>query len=104
MRRSVGFGAILALALAGCSASSDGVGFAQLEHVHGVATDGEQFFLASHHGLYEFSDGSWHLRGEEFDVMVSSTRAGILAPRKNCLTPSESSCPVITAGPGFPIL
>ena len=69
MRRLVGFGAILALALAGCSASSDGVDFAQLEHVHGVATDGEQFFLASHHGLYEFSDGSWHLRGEEFDVM-----------------------------------
>jgi len=60
---------VLAFGLTGCSASSDGVDFAQLEHVHSVATDGEEFFLASHHGLYAWSGGSWHLRGEEFDVM-----------------------------------
>ena len=69
MRKPIGWGVVLALGLTGCAANSDGVDFAQLEHVHSVATDGEEFFLASHHGLYAWSEGSWHLRGEEFDVM-----------------------------------
>lgn len=58
------------LTLGGCAASDDdSVSLEDLAHVHSVATDGKDFFLASHHGLYVLSDDKWKLRGVEFDVM-----------------------------------
>lgn len=58
------------LTLGGCAASDDdSVSLEDLAHVHSVATDGKDFFLASHHGLYVLLDDKWQLRGVEFDVM-----------------------------------
>lgn len=62
--------AVVALLLSGCAAEDKaGVSLDELEHVHSVATDGTDFFLASHHGLYILSNQNWKLRGDEFDVM-----------------------------------
>lgn len=66
------FAAIVAagLLLSGCAtASSPSIDLSKLEHVHSVETDGKEFFLASHHGLYVLNGEEWTLRGEEFDVM-----------------------------------
>ena len=78
MRKSLLCTAIAALLLAGCTTgSNDGVTLDELEHVHSVATDGEEFFLASHHGLYVWSGDSWQLRGEEFDIMGLAIDDGV---------------------------
>ena len=56
--------------LGGCSTNGESsVSLEDLAHVHSVATDGKDFFVASHHGLYVLSDDKWQLRGVEFDVM-----------------------------------
>jgi hypothetical protein len=75
--RSIGVSAVLALLLSGCSPSTDGVSLGELEHVHSVATNGEAFFLASHHGLHVWSGESWQLRGEEFDIMGLAIDDGV---------------------------
>ena len=78
MRKSLICTAITALLLAGCTTgNNDGVTLDELEHVHSVATDGEEFFLASHHGLYVWSGNSWQLRGEEFDIMGLAIDDGV---------------------------
>jgi hypothetical protein len=78
VRKSLICTAITALLLAGCATgSNDGVTLDELEHVHSVATDGEEFFLASHHGLYVWSGDSWQLRGEEFDIMGLAIDDGV---------------------------
>lgn len=70
MGKALALGSIAVLLVSGCSAvDSGGVTIDELEHIHSVATDGEQFFLASHHGLYVWSGESWQLRGDEFDIM-----------------------------------
>lgn len=70
--------ALATLVLAGCAAtSSDAVSVDDLEHVHSVATDGENFYLASHHGLYVLSGESWKLQGDEFDVMGLDISDGV---------------------------
>jgi hypothetical protein len=110
VRKPIGWVVVLAFGLTGCSASSDGVDFAQLEHVHSVATDGEEFFLASHHGLYAWSGGSWHLRGEEFDVMGLAFDNGVFyasghpGPTQDYPTPWGSWFRVTEARPGLLIL
>jgi len=78
VRKSLLCTATAALLLAGCATgSNDGVTLDELEHVHSVATDGEEFFLASHHGLYVWSGDSWQLRGEEFDIMGLAIDGGV---------------------------
>ncbi len=42
---------------------------ADLSHIHSVATDGENIYVASHHGLYVLKENEWKLRGEDFDIM-----------------------------------
>lgn len=98
MKRSLLGITVLALALSGCAAAdtaetgsyggssmatsapdkgSDSVSMEDLGHVHSVETDGKEFFLASHHGLYVLDGDSWVMRGEEFDVMGLDTYNGI---------------------------
>ncbi len=70
--------AVAALLLSGCSAEGEsGVSLGDLEHVHSVATDGENFFLASHHGLYLWGGDGWQLQGDEFDVMGLAIDDGV---------------------------
>ena len=70
--------AITTLLLAtGCSATAERVSLDQLEHVHSVATDGEKFYLASHHGLYVWESDSWSQVGEKFDIMGLSIADGV---------------------------
>lgn len=69
MRRALCLGIAVALLGTGCSADTGAASLDELEHVHSVGTDGQQVFLASHHGLYSWTDESWRLVGEEFDVM-----------------------------------
>ena len=78
VRRSFAVVALSALALVGCTPEArEGVSLGELEHVHSVATDGESFFLASHHGLYFWAEDSWQLRGDEFDVMGLAIDDGV---------------------------
>lgn len=77
MRRALGLGIAVALVSSGCSANTSASSLDQLEHVHSVATDGEQVFLASHHGLYTWTEESWRLVGEEFDVMGLTIDDGV---------------------------
>lgn len=80
MRQSLGVLLAVTFAgagLGGCSAAQNAVSPEKLEHVHSVATDGEGFFLASHHGLYTWTGTSWELRGEEFDVMGLAINDGV---------------------------
>ena len=74
---AIGIGLFALSLLGGCAESKSGLSLGDLEHVHSVATDGEQFFLASHHGLYVLSGDSWDLRGEEMDLMGFSISEGI---------------------------
>lgn len=90
---AIGVG-ILGLSLVGgCAESNSGLSLGDLEHVHSVATDGGEFFLASHHGLYVLSGSSWNLRGEEMDLMGFSISEGIFygsghpGPRQNLPDP-----------------
>jgi len=69
-------GAILLVA-AGCTAAPGPKPIAQMEHVHSVAADGGSFYLASHHGIYKWSDEGWNLVGEEFDAMGLTIDNGI---------------------------
>lgn len=78
MGRALTFGALTVLLVSGCATSdANEVNLAELEHIHSVLTDGEEFFLASHHGLYMWSNDSWQLRGEEFDVMGLALDDGV---------------------------
>jgi len=61
--------ATLALALTGCSKSEPVTNLSGLAHIHSVATDGKNIYVASHHGLYVWKDKEWNLQGEDFDVM-----------------------------------
>ena len=74
---AIGIGLFGLSLLSGCAESKSGLSLGDLEHVHSVATDGERFFLASHHGLYVLSGDSWDLRGEEMDLMGFSISEGI---------------------------
>lgn len=70
--------AAAALLLGGCApGAKEGVSLDDLQHIHSVATDGENFFLASHHGLYLWAEDSWHLQGDEFDVMGLAIDEGV---------------------------
>lgn len=60
-----------------CASAEEKFSLEQLEHIHSVATDQGSFYLASHHGLYSLSGGSWSLVGEEFDVMGLDISEGI---------------------------
>ena len=78
MGRGLTIGALALLTVSGCTTSdANEVNLSELEHIHSVLTDGEEFFLASHHGLYVWSDDSWLLRGEEFDVMGLALHDGV---------------------------
>lgn len=76
LRPLVASGAVLLL-LAGCASSNDQMSVDQMEHVHSVATDGELFYLASHHGLYKMKGDSWSQVGEEFDIMGLDISDGV---------------------------
>lgn len=79
MRSSVTVAALTALLLSGCASEAKaGVSLGDLEHIHSVATDGEDFFLASHHGLYLWAEDAWQLQGDEFDVMGLAIDDGVL--------------------------
>jgi hypothetical protein len=76
------FGVLLATTcavagLSGCSAAQDGPALGKPEHIHSVATDGEEFFLASEEGLYTWTGASWELRGQVFDVMSLAINDGV---------------------------
>ena len=94
---AIGIGLFALSLLGGCAESKSGLSLGDLEHVHSVATDGEQFFLASHHGLYVLSGGSWDLRGEEMDLMGFSISEGIFygsghpGPGQNLPNPLRNS-------------
>ncbi len=60
---------VLALALSSCSKSDQANTLSELTHIHSVATDGENIYVASHHGLYLWQENQWQLQGDEFDVM-----------------------------------
>lgn len=78
VRSSFAAVALTALLLTGCAPEGkEGVSLGDLQHIHSVATDGENFFLASHHGLYLWAEGSWQLRGDEFDVMGLAIDDGV---------------------------
>lgn len=78
VRSSLVVAALTALLLSGCAMEGDkGVSLGDLQHIHSVATDGEDFFLASHHGLYLWAGGSWQLRGDKFDVMALAIDDGV---------------------------
>lgn len=78
VRSSFAVVALTAVLLAGCTpGAKEGVSLGEMEHIHSVATDGENFFLASHHGLYLWAEGSWQLRGDEFDVMGLAIDDGV---------------------------
>lgn len=74
---------LTAFVLASCSQSSQTVDpsalqeLSDLSHIHSVATDGRDVFLATHHGLYVYQDNKWKLRGDDFDVMGLSFDNGI---------------------------
>jgi hypothetical protein len=61
--------AALALALSGCSKSESGTSLSGLTHLHSVATDGTNIYVASHHGLYVWNKKEWKLQGDNFDIM-----------------------------------
>ncbi|MFM1786797.1 MAG: hypothetical protein RL228_747 [Actinomycetota bacterium] len=50
---------------------------ADLSHIHSVATDGQNIYVASHHGLYVLKDNEWKLRGEDFDIMGLAFTDGV---------------------------
>lgn len=78
MHRVLAIGALTLLFVSGCGTSDvDEVNLGELGHIHSVLTNGEKFFLASHHGLYVWSDDSWQLRGEEFDIMGLALDDGV---------------------------
>jgi len=78
VRSSVAVVALSTLLLTGCAPEAkEGVSLGELEHIHSVATDGDDFFLASHHGLYLWAEDSWHLQGDEFDVMGLAIDEGV---------------------------
>lgn len=74
---ALGIGLFGVSLLGGCASNNSGLSLGDLEHVHSVATDGEQFYLASHHGLFVLSGDSWSLRGEDMDLMGFSISEGI---------------------------
>jgi hypothetical protein len=61
--------AALALVLSGCSKSESGKTLSGLTHLHSVATDGTNIYVASHHGLYVWNKKEWNLQGDNFDIM-----------------------------------
>lgn len=78
MFKSISLAVTTLLLVTGCSAATEKVSLDQLEHVHSVKTDGENFYLASHHGLFVWESDSWSLLGEEFDVMGLAMSDGVL--------------------------
>jgi hypothetical protein len=78
VRSSFAVAALTALFLSGCASEArEGVSLGDLEHIHSVATDGEDFFLASHHGLSLWAEDAWQLQGDEFDVMGLAIEDGV---------------------------
>jgi len=66
-----------AVTLSGCSATLNGAGLGKPEHIHSVATDGDEFFLASEQGLYTWTGTSWELRCDVFYVMGLAINDGL---------------------------
>jgi hypothetical protein len=77
MLRVLGASGAALLLLSGCASSNEQMSVDQMEHVHSVAADGGNFYLASHHGLYELNGESWSLIGEEFDIMGLDISDGV---------------------------
>jgi len=77
MLRVLGMAGAILLVAAGCAAAPGPKPIAQMEHVHSVAADGGNFYLASHHGIYKWSDEGWNLVGEEFDAMGLTIDKGV---------------------------
>lgn len=70
------------LFLTSCSANSiskqvEVQSLAELSHIHSVATDGKNLYVASHHGLYVLKKNGWKLRGEDFDIMGLAFSEGV---------------------------
>ncbi len=70
------------LFLTSCSANSiskqvEVQSLAELSHIHSVATDGKDLYVASHHGLYVLKENGWKLRGEDFDIMGLAFSEGV---------------------------
>ena len=77
MLRSLGIAGAILLVATGCTSAPGPKPIAQMEHVHSVAADGGNFYLASHHGIYKGSDEGWNLVGEEFDAMGLTIDKGV---------------------------
>lgn len=78
LRSQLVLAAVATLLISGCAPADDArVSLDDLGHVHSVATDGKDFFLASHHGLYVLAGENWQLRGDEFDVMGLDIGEGV---------------------------
>ncbi|MFT4796089.1 MAG: photosystem II stability/assembly factor-like uncharacterized protein [Aquiluna sp.] len=77
MLRALGMAGAILLVATGCASAPGPKAIAQMEHVHSVAADGGNFYLASHHGIYKWSDEGWNLIGEEFDAMGLTIDRGV---------------------------
>lgn len=77
MLRALGMAGAILLVATGCAATTGPTSIAEMEHVHSVAADGSNFYLASHHGLYKWSGEGWTLVGEEFDAMGLAIDNGV---------------------------
>lgn len=77
MLRALGMAGAILLVATGCASAPGPTPIAQMEHIHSVAADMGNFYLASHHGIYEWSDQGWNLVGEEFDAMGLTIDKGV---------------------------
>jgi photosystem II stability/assembly factor-like uncharacterized protein len=77
MLRALGMAGAILLVATGCASAPGPTPISQMEHIHSVAADGGNFYLASHHGIYQWSDQGWNLVGEEFDAMGLTIDKGV---------------------------
>lgn len=77
MRRVAALTAVLGV-LAGCASAPAERPFAEVDHVHSVATDGEQVFAGTHQGVYAWDGQTWSRVGDEFDVMGMALGNGVI--------------------------
>ena len=74
---------LIALLMSGCTQNTQTddtsglVELSDLSHIHSVATDGQDVYAASHHGLYVLQENKWKLRGDDFDIMGLSFDNGV---------------------------
>lgn len=75
--------ATIALLLSACSQTTEVSqspvvqDLSDLSHIHSIATDGQDVYVASHHGLYVLQSDDWKLRGDDFDIMGLSFDNGV---------------------------